>query len=263
MAFVSDISATRILGYFGVCGLVIKISRNKLKRSYHAPLAVVLSANVIMLVAIAGNISQRQVLGSNPHVGTNDYADIGLLCRSPMIVALFAITLFCVIFTLLSYPRLTSFYRWFVYLCERSAYLSSKKRFHLWKLGAIQKIKNMKGQGVVVFMKHDTISAMVEALIYVRNNENTSRVAFVHAYDLVDDIPSELVANAKLVDEAFPDITVDLYLVPLHTGFTPSLVEAVSAKLHVPKNLMFIGTISAGHDSPYDLGDYGLRIFRS
>lgn len=30
---------------------------------------------------------------------------------------------------------------------------------------------------------------MVEALIYVRNNENTSRVAFVHAYDQVDDIP--------------------------------------------------------------------------
>ncbi|KAJ9105383.1 hypothetical protein QFC21_001752 [Naganishia friedmannii] len=104
---------------------------------------------------------------------------------------------------------------------------------------------------------------MVEALIYVRNNENTSRVAFVHAYDLVDDIPSELVANAKLVDEAFPDITVDLQLVPLHGGFTPSLVEAVSTKLNVPKNLMFIGTIRAGHELPYDLGDYGVRIFRS
>ena len=30
---------------------------------------------------------------------------------------------------------------------------------------------------------------MVEALLYVCQNENTSRVAFVHAYDLVDDIP--------------------------------------------------------------------------
>jgi hypothetical protein len=74
---------------------------------------------------------------------------------------------------------------------------------------------------------------------------------------------SELVANAKLVDEAFPDITVDLHLVALHGGFTPSLVEAVSSKLNVPKNLMFIGTISASRDLPYDLGDYGLRIFRS
>lgn len=74
---------------------------------------------------------------------------------------------------------------------------------------------------------------------------------------------SELVANSKLVDEAFPDITVDLHLVPLHGGFTPSLVEAVSIKLDIPKNLMFIGSISAGHELPYDLGDYGLRIFRS
>ncbi|KAJ9120669.1 hypothetical protein QFC22_002600 [Naganishia vaughanmartiniae] len=183
--------------------------------------------------------------------------------QGPMILALFAVALICVILILLSYPQLTSFYGWFVYLCERSAYLSSRKQFHLWKLGAIQKIKDMRGQGVVVFLKQDTISAMVEALIYVRNNENTSRVAFVHAYDLVDDIPSELVANSKLVDEAFPDITVDLHLVPLHGRFTPSLVEAVSSKLNVPKNLMFIGTISAGHELPYDLGDYGLRIFRS
>ena len=30
---------------------------------------------------------------------------------------------------------------------------------------------------------------MIEALLYVRQNENTSRVAFVHAYDLVEDIP--------------------------------------------------------------------------
>lgn len=34
------------------------------------------------------------------------------------------------------------------------------------------------------------ISSMVEALLYVRSNENTSRVAFIHAYDLIEDIPS-------------------------------------------------------------------------
>ena len=74
---------------------------------------------------------------------------------------------------------------------------------------------------------------------------------------------SELVANAKLVDEAFPAITVDLYLVPLHGGFTPTLVEAVSAKLDIPKNLMFVGTIAHDHGYPYDLGEYGLRVIRS
>jgi hypothetical protein len=72
-----------------------------------------------------------------------------------------------------------------------------------------------------------------------------------------------LVANAKLVDEAFPAITVDLYLVPLHGGFTPALVEAVSTKLGIPKNLMFIGAITHDHGYPYDLGDYGLRVIKS
>jgi hypothetical protein len=83
-----------------------------------------------------------------------------------MILALFAVALICVILVLLSYPKLTSFYGWFVYLCERSVYLSSQKRFHLWKLGAIQKIKDMKGQGVVVFMKQDTVRYLSSLLTF-------------------------------------------------------------------------------------------------
>ncbi|KAI5454120.1 hypothetical protein NCC49_005110 [Naganishia albida] len=226
-----------VLFGFAICGVVLKITRNRLKRSYQAPLAVVLSANVVIIIAITGNIAQ-----------------------SPAILALFAIVLLCVVLTLLAYPQLTSFYRWFVYLCERSTYLSRKGRSQRWKMGMIRKIQSMKDQSVAVFIKHDTISSMVEALLYVRNNENTSRVAFIHAYDLIEEIPSELVANSKLVDEAFPDITVDLYLVPLHGGFTPSLVEAVSARLEIPKNLMFIGTITDDYSHPWDLGDYGLRV---
>lgn len=46
---------------FAICGVVLKITRNRLKRSYQAPLAVVLSANVVIIIAITGNIAQRSV----------------------------------------------------------------------------------------------------------------------------------------------------------------------------------------------------------
>lgn len=76
---------------------------------------------------------------------------------SPSILALFAVSLFCVIAALILYPQLASFYRWFVYLCERNTYLSSNKRWYRWKLGAIQLIKGIQQQSVAVFIKQDTV----------------------------------------------------------------------------------------------------------
>lgn len=62
---------------------------------------------------------------------------------------------------------------------------------------------------------------MVRAQLYVKANEATSRVVFIHAYSSVNKIPSELEANAKLVDEAFPEITTDLVLVRNASTFGP------------------------------------------
>lgn len=41
-------------------------------------------------------------------------------------------------------------------------------------------------------------------ILYVRRNETTSRIIFIHAYESAMEIPSELEANVKILDEAFP-----------------------------------------------------------
>ena len=64
---------------------------------------------------------------------------------------------------------------------------------------------------------------MVRAELYAKQNEATTRVVFVHAYTNVDGIPTELEANAKIVDEAFPDITTDLVLVRNRSTFGPEV----------------------------------------
>lgn len=53
----------------------------------------------------------------------------------------------------------------------------------------------------------------MEAVLYVRRNEPTGRIIFVHAYQVIEGIPSELAPNVKILDEAFPAITLDLVFV--------------------------------------------------
>ena len=51
---------------------------------------------------------------------------------------------------------------------------------------------------------------MLRALLSVQENVPDARtVIFVHAYGTIDAIPSELHPNVRLLDEAFPTITVE------------------------------------------------------
>ena len=50
-------------------------------------------------------------------------------------------------------------------------------------------------------------------MLYIHNNETVSHVIFIHAYQNITSIPSDLVPSIKSVDEAFPTIATDLMLV--------------------------------------------------
>ncbi|GAA6057615.1 hypothetical protein JCM3770_004995 [Rhodotorula araucariae] len=67
-----------------------------------------------------------------------------------------------------------------------------------------------------------------------------------------DDIPSELEANFRLLDEAFPSITIDLIF--LRAPFAPAYVHALAARLGVPVARMLIGCPSERWPREYDFG---------
>lgn len=54
------------------------------------------------------------------------------------------------------------------------------------------------------------IGHLVAALRYIQKNESTANVKLCHVYSKEEEIPSELRANHRIVDEAYPAITVDL-----------------------------------------------------
>jgi len=61
-----------------------------------------------------------------------------------------------------------------------------------------------------MFLSLVQIHVMLRALLSVQENVPDARtVIFVHAYGRIDAIPSELHPNARLLDEAFPTITVE------------------------------------------------------
>ncbi|KAH9970461.1 amino acid permease-domain-containing protein [Russula compacta] len=127
-----------------------------------------------------------------------------------------------------------------------------------WQRQLISWYKSRRAARVCVWIKDDDIHVMLRALLSVQRNVPDARtVIFVHAYRNIDAIPSELHPNARLLDEAFPTITVDLAFAP--GNFSPVLVEATSHTLDVPRTRMCV--ISLGRDHSWELGEYrGVRV---
>ncbi|KAL8293337.1 hypothetical protein RQP46_000038 [Phenoliferia psychrophenolica] len=115
----------------------------------------------------------------------------------------------------------------------------------------------LRGGPVVIFVETDEINRLFERLLYVRSNEETACVKLVHCYRTIADIPSELEANYKILDEAFPSITIDLIFV--EGEFSPSMVNVVADRLGVASQLCFIGCL--GPNFPHTIGEFpGVRI---
>jgi hypothetical protein len=57
-------------------------------------------------------------------------------------------------------------------------------------------------------------------------------------YDRIEGIPSEFEANYRILDEAYPSVTIELVFV--EAKFNPSSLVAVARKLGVPTTLCFV-----------------------
>ncbi|KAJ3568956.1 hypothetical protein NP233_g5372 [Leucocoprinus birnbaumii] len=206
-----------VMSQFPVALLLLKYNRGWLKRVRGTPLSTVFSAILIMCAAAAGNIAV------NPR--TFGYFSAYLIG----ITAIFFITqnkskiLRGLYWTYDQYPLL---HRWKI-TCR-------------WGDRIIQAIRNLKRQPVCILVNSDEINWLFRMVLYVRKNEETSRVMIVHFLsDAEKGPPSELEANTRILDEAFPELTIDLVLVS--GDFEPKTVAALSHKLKIPTSLMFMG----------------------
>jgi len=102
-------------------------------------------------------------------------------------------------------------------------------------------IDEINDRPVIYFAdENDDISILNRAALYVLQNENTNRLKVVHAYTDETAIPAHLASNLRTIDRMYPQLRIDF--VAVKGEFGPNLIEALSKKLQVPKNYMFIGT---------------------
>ncbi|KAF8998541.1 amino acid permease-domain-containing protein [Cyathus striatus] len=130
---------------------------------------------------------------------------------------------------------------------------------YLYWVGLIMLMRRLRQQPVCILAKNDEISRLSQMILYVRKNEETSNVKIIHFYEEEDGVPSELEANAKILDEAFPDITVDLILV--NGNFNPANIAALAHNLDIPTSLMFM--TCPGEHFPCAVADLGHALLHS
>ncbi|KAM0791716.1 hypothetical protein ACM66B_003985 [Microbotryomycetes sp. NB124-2] len=115
-------------------------------------------------------------------------------------------------------------------------------------------IKVTRTGPVVLFVDGDEIHRLAEMLIYVKQNEETNLVKVVHCFKTAEEIPSELEANCKILDEAFPSITVDLVFIQTDE-FSPLIVDAYASRLGIDNSKCLMGSLSC--QSRFSLKEFG------
>ncbi|KAA1477796.1 hypothetical protein DENSPDRAFT_787193 [Dentipellis sp. KUC8613] len=213
--------------------LLLKVNRSRLPREPRVGMLTLFGALVVVCTTWAGNVA-----------------------LNPTSLAVFAVAFIAILTCLI----ILNAQPWMLRVALRLHSASSFARTRLTRFGAllVRTYKRSRSAQVCIWTKTDDIHTMLQALLSVqRNAPDASTVIFVHAYPSIENIPSELHPNTRLLDEAFPTITVDLAFV--QGEFGPKLVEATSRTLGIPRSRMCV--LSLGREHRWPLGDYnGVRV---
>jgi len=217
------------MALFAVGNMLLKSRRGKLPRSARASWPMVTTALLAALVGLVGNIVLDPI--------TLEIFE-GYFAATAAIVA--------VMFLRLEILKIGLYVS--RALVERLGAASG------WAHAAIlREMERVNEKAMVYFTKGDNLVTLNQAALYVLDNEQTSRLKVVHVYADGDEIPLHLAGHLKLVDRLYPQLRIDF--VAVKGTFGPEIVEALSRRLGVPKNYMFIGT--PGDRFPHRIEDLG------
>ncbi|KAJ7611398.1 amino acid permease-domain-containing protein [Mycena polygramma] len=225
-----------VMALFPLSLLLLRFNRGRVPRAQRAPLSLIVFVLALTPVVFAGNVA------IDP--GTAGYfaAYLGGVLAVFMATQHQVQLLRAVYWTYDQYPVLHR--------------LAGSKSWGAALVGVIAKLKR---QPVCVLVRTDEINHLLHILLYVRENEETSCVKIVHFCDAESEeggVPSELEANAKILDEAFPEITIDLIIV--QGAFSPANVAALAHALKIPPSLMFMSC--PGPEFKHPIAEVGARI---
>ncbi|TRM67071.1 amino acid permease-domain-containing protein [Schizophyllum amplum] len=222
-----------VMTLFPLALITLQFNRGRLQRTSRTPFSVIVACLAVAAAVFAGNVAI-------------DQTTVGYFALYFVIVfGVFTVT-----------QKKTHIIRYVYWLYDNYPSLHSWGPTQNWGTALIRTMKRMKRQPVCILAKTDEINYLFQMILYVRRNEETSCLKIVHFADEEDAVPSELEANAKILDEAFPELTIDLLIV--RGTFDPATIAALALRLNIPTSLMFMSC--PGSKFPYSVSDLGTRI---
>ncbi|KAH7928884.1 hypothetical protein BV22DRAFT_1030277 [Leucogyrophana mollusca] len=222
-----------VMTLFPLSLVLLRFSRPRLPRSCQTSMSVVFASVVVALAVIGGNIA-----------------------IDPTIAGYFAVYFIAIMLVFSVSHNKTQVLRWLYWSYDQYPLLHKWRLTRRWGEQLIKLMTRLRRQPVCILVKGDEINHLFKMILYVCQNEDTSCLKIVHFHDQMTDIPSELEANAKILDESFPEITIDLMLVD--GTFEPLTVAALAHHLEIPRSLMFMSC--PGPHFPHTTADFGTRI---
>ncbi|RYZ77700.1 MAG: APC family permease [Proteobacteria bacterium] len=216
LASVYTISFLFVMLLFGIGNMLLKVRRGKLPRADQAQWPTVIIACALVGIGLIGNLL------INPD-GTKIFMAYYAGAVSIVLLMLWRTTIL----------------RFILQATQASENLLPGTRLAI--RNTIENLlKPIISKPVIYFTKGDNIATLNNAALYVLKNEQTKHLQFVNFYQDEKSIPPSLFEQAKVIDQLYPQLTVDIVVV---CGvFNPASIESLSKRLAIEKNRMFIGT---------------------
>jgi len=217
------------MSLFAVGNMLLKYKRSSLRREIRASWPAVVFA---FLAVVSGLVAT--------------------IISNPSYLQYFAIyfvgTAFLILVTLVR-SKLLKIFLFFSQITLRK-FRKSRERVSTYISKAIQKINS---QSVVFLASKDDPAYLNKAILYVRDNEQTSWIRFVHVFEEEHLIPPNLQRNIEFLDHCYPKLRLDL--ITVRGTFNPTTVEKIAQQLNIPKNFMFIACPK--DHLPHSIGEFG------
>jgi hypothetical protein len=217
------------MGYFAIGNMLLKIKRSRLPRPVTAAPIIVAFAIIAIVLATYGNIRLHP-----------EYLVIFIQYFVPALLFLFAMMYRSKILQ-------------FLLTIITSLFDEIHKLARFSKIKLTRLIHRIESQEFVFFSKADDISGLNKVLIYVSENETTTRLRIVTVIPEGKQISEEFMSDLKVLDRIYPEIHIEF--ITLHGTFGPELINKLSLEWKIPKNYMFIS--SFGHDFLYQISELG------
>jgi hypothetical protein len=216
LAGVYTISFLSVMAFFALGNFLLKGKRPNLPRPVYAGILTVTLALLGVLAALFGNVKIHP-----------EYLIVFLQYFLPaMAVVTIMLNRLAILRLLLSAAE------------SLAKHLPRASR--VGRLMVRRQMRELARQEFVFFTKSDNVFNINKVMAYVVENEFTNRLKIVTLLKAGEKYPEELLNDIHVLDRAYEQIEVDV--VAMEGQFSPELIDKLSKKWRIPKNLMFIGS---------------------